>query len=122
MVCLLPVSRFLLSAKETTLKAPVLEHFRQQARCFGFSREPDYQYDHDKGASLISHSVRSQSVSQSVSELTLSFPLQSSAGTTRAFFCSRDTKPSESWLKLEIKNRSIDPMCIQVFSSFFAPI
>lgn len=57
-------SCFLLSANVTMLKASDLEHFKQQASCFGFSGEPNYQYDHNKGASLVSHSV-SQSVSQS---------------------------------------------------------
>lgn len=82
---LFPVSCFLLSAKETMLKDTDLDRFKQQASCLGFSGEPNYQYDQNKGASLISRSV-SQSVSQWLCELTLSFPPQSSAGTTRAFF------------------------------------
>lgn len=56
-------SCFLLSANETTVKDSDLEHFKRQASCFGFSTEPNYQYDHDKGASLIGRSV-SQSVSR----------------------------------------------------------
>ncbi|KAK2830939.1 hypothetical protein Q5P01_018870 [Channa striata] len=37
-----------LLARETTLKDSDLEHFKQQASCLGFSREPDYHYDPKK--------------------------------------------------------------------------
>ncbi|XP_028457982.1 uncharacterized protein LOC114571296 [Perca flavescens] len=38
-----------LIGKETTLKDSELEHFKQQASCLGFSREPDFIYDPKNG-------------------------------------------------------------------------
>ncbi|XP_042362152.1 uncharacterized protein LOC121957580 [Plectropomus leopardus] len=38
-----------LSGRESTLKDSDLEHFRKQASCLGFSREPDFHYDPNNG-------------------------------------------------------------------------
>ncbi|XP_034752226.1 uncharacterized protein LOC117959285 isoform X2 [Etheostoma cragini] len=38
-----------LIGKESTLKDSDLEHFKQQASCLGFSREPDFLYDPKHG-------------------------------------------------------------------------
>lgn len=38
-------------ARETTLKDSDREHFRKQASCLGFSREPDFTHDPNNGAS-----------------------------------------------------------------------
>uniref|UniRef100_A0A8C2XCK4 Uncharacterized protein n=1 Tax=Cyclopterus lumpus TaxID=8103 RepID=A0A8C2XCK4_CYCLU len=40
-----------LFARGTTLKDSELEHFRKQASCLGFNREPDFIYDPKNGAS-----------------------------------------------------------------------
>ncbi|XP_078128113.1 uncharacterized protein LOC144531722 [Sander vitreus] len=39
-----------LIGKEPTVKDSELEHFKQQASCLGFSREPDFIYDPKNGA------------------------------------------------------------------------
>ncbi|XP_044028079.1 uncharacterized protein LOC122864574 [Siniperca chuatsi] len=38
-----------LMGSESTLKDSDLEHFKQQASCLGFAREPDFHYDPKKG-------------------------------------------------------------------------
>ncbi|KAL6100275.1 uncharacterized protein ACO6RY_01919 [Pungitius sinensis] len=43
----LKVHALYLMARETTLKDSAREHFRKQASCLGFSREPDFTYDPD---------------------------------------------------------------------------
>lgn len=37
-------------ANETSLPESDLENFKKQASCFGFTRDPDFQYDPKKGA------------------------------------------------------------------------
>lgn len=38
-----------LMGRETTVKDSDVEHFRRQASCLGFTREPDFHYDPKKG-------------------------------------------------------------------------
>ncbi|XP_022603158.1 uncharacterized protein LOC111223332 [Seriola dumerili] len=38
-----------LMGKESTVKDSDMEHFKKQASCFGFDREPDFVYDTKKG-------------------------------------------------------------------------
>lgn len=44
---------FLLPGKESTMKDSDMEKFKQQASCFGFSKEPDFVYDPKNGASSL---------------------------------------------------------------------
>uniref|UniRef100_A0A3B4T9B3 Uncharacterized LOC111223332 n=1 Tax=Seriola dumerili TaxID=41447 RepID=A0A3B4T9B3_SERDU len=44
---------FLPPGKESTVKDSDMEHFKKQASCFGFDREPDFVYDTKKGASSV---------------------------------------------------------------------
>ncbi|XP_040908738.1 uncharacterized protein LOC121191591 [Toxotes jaculatrix] len=43
------VQSLYLMGRESAVKDSDLEHFKQQASCLGFSREPDFLYDPEKG-------------------------------------------------------------------------
>lgn len=43
-------ARCMFPANQTSLPESDLQNFKNQASCFGFPREPDFQYDPKKGA------------------------------------------------------------------------